>query len=84
MAPLDGSQWPEYFRNSGSTPALVVSPKKIDEYHMENTAHQNGRVVTRSTWEISKDGKTLTQASRAFAPDGKVTATFTAVFEKQG
>jgi hypothetical protein len=84
MAPLDGSQWPEYFRNSGSTPALVVSPRKTDQYHMENTAYQNGRVITRSTWEISKDGKTLTQVSRAFAPDGKVTAMFTAVFEKQG
>jgi hypothetical protein len=84
MAPLDGSLWPEYFRNSGSVPALVVSPKKTDPYHMENTAYQNGRVITRSTWEISKDGKTLTQVSRAFSPDGKVTATNTAVFEKQG
>jgi hypothetical protein len=80
---LDGKDWPEYNRNSGSLVTALVGIKKVDDYNLEITVRRFGRLVQNGMWTLSKDGKTLTQVLRSLAADGKVTSTNTAVFEKQ-
>lgn len=80
---LDGREWPEYFRNSGSHVGALVGIKKVDDYNMEITVRRNGRLIQNGLWTLAKDGQTLTQLLRSINADGKVTATNTVVFEKQ-
>ena len=80
---LDGKDMPEWSRNSGSLVTALVGIKKTDDYNMAITVRRAGRLIQDGNWNVSKDGKTLTQVLRSLAPDGKVTANNTAVFEKQ-
>ena len=80
---LDGREWPEYFRNSGSLVSALVGIKKVDDYNMEITVRRNGRLIQDGLWTLAKDGQTLTQVLRSLNSDGKVTGTNTVVFEKQ-
>jgi hypothetical protein len=80
---LDGKDMPEWNRNSGSLVTALVGIKKTDDHNMAITVRRAGRLVQDGNWNVSDDGKTLTQVLRSLAPDGKVTATNTAVFEKQ-
>ena len=80
---LDGREWPEYFRNSGSSVGALVGIKKVDDYNMEITVRRNGRLIQNGLWTLAKDGQTLTQLLRSINAEGKVTVTNTVVFEKQ-
>jgi hypothetical protein len=80
---LDGKEWPEYTRGYGATVFALVGIKKTDEYNLEITVRRFGRLIQNGMWTLSKDGKTLTQVLRSLDPQGKVTSTNTAVFEKQ-
>jgi hypothetical protein len=80
---LDGRDWPEYFRNSGSHVGALVGIKKVDDYNMEITVRRNGRLIQNGMWTLAKDGQTLTQVLRSINAEGKVTATNTVLFEKQ-
>ena len=80
---LDGRDWPEWNRNSGSMVTALVGIKKVDDYNLGITVRRAGRLIQDGMWTLSNDGKTLTQVLRSLGPDGKATATNTAVFEKQ-
>lgn len=80
---LDGREWEEWSRSSGSQVIALVGIKKVDDYNMAITVRRAGRLIQDGMWTLSKDGKTLTQVLRSLAADGKVTANNTAVFEKQ-
>jgi hypothetical protein len=80
---LDGEEWPEYFRNSGSMVGALVGIKKVDDYNLDITVRRNGRLIQDGRWTLAKDGQTLTQVLRSLNADGKVTGTNTVLFEKQ-
>ena len=79
---LDGREWEEWSRSSGSQVIALVGIKNVDDYNMAITVRRAGRLIQDGMWTISKDGKTLTQVLRSIAADGKITANNTAVFEK--
>ena len=79
---LDGREWEEWSRSSGSQVIALVGIKKVDDYNMAITVRRAGRLIQDGMWTISADGKTLTQVLRSIAADGKITSNNTAVFEK--
>jgi hypothetical protein len=58
---LDGKWCPEFTRDWGATPFMMISMKKIDDDTFDWSYARWGRVLGTGGWSLSKDGKTLNQ-----------------------
>lgn len=82
-ATLDGKEYnPDFLRRSGATPNMMIALKKTDDYTIDISLKQNGRVVQTGAFKLSSDGKTLTQTLTGTNPQGQRTTNI-AVFDKQ-
>ena len=60
----------------------AFSMKRVDAYTIEVVNYKNGKVSSRTTRKVSKDGKTLTSTSKGTDADGHPIEEFR-YFEKQ-
>jgi hypothetical protein len=86
----DNKEYPTYTgkqlgkRLSGGQQAgETVAFKVIDSYNMEWTDRTNGKLTGTGTVAVSADGKTMTDATRGFDPEGKQISMNVLVYEKQ-
>ncbi len=86
----DGKEYPTYAGkrlasalSTGKQPAETVAFKVVDAYTMEWTDRNNGKLTGRGTVALSQDGKTMTDANRAFNPEGQQISINVLVYEKQ-
>jgi hypothetical protein len=69
----------DFLRPSGSTPAMIIGLKKIDEYNLEIVIKQHGVVGSKGMFTLSKDGQTLTRTLTNLSGN----ATTVAVWDRQ-
>lgn len=86
----DGKEYPTYggkrlasALSTGKQPGETVAFKVVDAYTMEWTDRTNGKLIGTGTVALSQDGKTMTDANRAFDPEGKQISLNVLVYEKQ-
>ena len=86
----DGNQYPTFagkrlasVLSSGKEPVQTVAFRVLDAYTMEWTDRTSGMLTGTGTVALSQDGKTMTDATRAFNPEGKQTSIRVLVYEKQ-
>jgi hypothetical protein len=86
----DGKEYPTYAGaglanrlSTGKQPLQTVAFKVVDAYTMEWTDRTDGKLTGTGTVALSQDGKTMTDANRAFSPDGKQISVTVLVYEKQ-
>ena len=64
----DGKTHPA--RGEGRIGPDAISAKRIDPYTIEVISYKNGKVITRTTRKVSKDGKTMTSTSKGTDAEG--------------
>jgi hypothetical protein len=86
----DGNQYPTFagkrlasVLSSGTDPVQTVAFRVLDAYTMEWTDRTSGILTGTGTVALSQDGKTMTDTTRAFNPEGKQTSIRVLVYEKQ-
>ena len=75
----DGKPYPVHGEPGG---ADAVSTKRVDPYTIEVVSYYQGKVMSRLTRKISKDGKTMTSTSQGTNPQGQPFEEFR-FFERQ-
>jgi hypothetical protein len=86
----DGNEYPTFagkrlasVLSSGKEPVETVAFRVLDAYTMEWTDRTSGKLTGTGTVALSQDGKTMTDTTRAFNPEGKQTSIRVLVYEKQ-
>jgi hypothetical protein len=79
---LDGKWSPEFTREWGAIPFMMISMKKIDDHTFDWSYGRWGRVLGVGGWKLSDDGKTLTQTVTTTNAQGQKTTNIV-VYDKQ-
>jgi len=79
---LDGQWAPEFTRDWGATPFMMISLKKIDDRSLDWAYGRWGQVLGKGGWLLSADGRTLTQTVTMTNAQGQK-ITNVVVYDKQ-
>jgi hypothetical protein len=79
---LDGKWCPEFTREWGAIPFMMISMKKVGERTFDWSYARWGRVLGMGGWTVSEDGKTLTQTVTTTSAQGEK-LTNIVVYDKQ-
>ena len=92
IAPVkyDGKEYPTYAGatlanrlSTGKQPAQTVAFEVVDAYTMRWTDRTNGKLTGTGTVALSQDGKTMTDDTKSYDPEGKQISSNVLVYEKQ-